>query len=63
MTFRKDGSESCGAFHALYEVIDANMVYFDVEVDQLKPRTGIISLDQLSLVARDAGEWYSSFPD
>ncbi len=57
--------ETCGAYDALYEVIDADKVclYLDVEVDRLKPGTGRISVDQLSLVARDARMWHSDLPD
>ncbi len=38
-------------------------LYLDVEIDQLKPGTGNISADQLSLVARDAEQWHARFPD
>ncbi len=38
-------------------------VYLDVEVDQLKQENGKISVDQLSLVARDAEAWHGTFPN
>ncbi len=57
--------DTSASYDAMYEVIDADMVclYLDVEVDQLKPGTGNISADQLSLVARDAEQWHAKFPD
>ncbi len=46
-------------------MIDGDKVclYLNVEVDQLKAGSDMISVDQLSLLTRDAEAWYSTFPD